>query len=307
MTEAILVAFLIGTIAAGMPLMLAALGETIGEQSGVLNLGIEGIMLIGGYFGFVAVLMTQSFWLGLLVGTLAGVASSLIMLVLSVWLGLNQIVVGIAITLAGSGITSVLHTQNYGSTNPRLGLDTPWKIPFLSDIPVVGPSIFSQPGMFTVALLIAAAVAWWLHKTNPGLRLRAAGQKPASLDAAGGSVLRTRSLAVLAGGAFSGLGGAYLALLSTGAFTPFMTHGLGYIAIVVTMLARGRISWVVVASLVYGASVAVGTAIQLTNINLPNDVIKMLPFIIVMITLIVFARSAYIPPALAVPYTRGAR
>lgn len=175
MTEAILVAFLIGTIAAGMPLMLAALGETIGEQSGVLNLGIEGIMLIGGYFGFVAVLMTQSFWLGLLVGTLAGVASSLIMLVLSVWLGLNQIVVGIAITLAGSGITSVLHTQNYGSTNPRLGLDTPWKIPFLSDIPVVGPSIFSQPGMFTVALLIAAAVAWWLHKTNPGLRLRAAG------------------------------------------------------------------------------------------------------------------------------------
>src|SRR5690606_6323139 len=112
---------------------------------------------------------------------------------------------------------------------------------------------------------------------------------------------------VLAGGAFSGLGGAYLALLSTGAFTPFMTHGLGYIAIVVTMLARGRISWVVVASLVYGASVAVGTAIQLTNINMPNDVIKMLPFIIVMITLIVFARSAYIPPALAVPYTRGAR
>lgn len=150
-------------------------------------------MLVGGYIGFVAVLTTQSFWLGLLVGAIGGVLTSLLLLVLSVWFGLTQIVVGIAITLAGSGITSVLHTQNYESTNPPLGLAEQWAIPGLSDIPVVGPGLFEQPGMFYVTLVLAGVVAWFLARTNGGLQLRAARQKPRSLDAAGGSVIKIRS------------------------------------------------------------------------------------------------------------------
>ncbi len=307
LTQAFLVAFLVGAIAAGVPLALAAIGETIGEQSGVLNLGIEGTMLLGGYVAFVSTLSTGSFAWGMLAGTLTGAITSVVFLLLTVWLGLNQVVIGLAVTLAGSGLTSVLYTLNYGESSPRLGTDAPLAIPLLSDIPVVGPALFSQPVYFYIALGLAVIVAWALAHTQWGLRLRAAGQKPSALDAAGGSVLRIRSSTVLLSGAFSGLGGSYLALISTGAFTPFMTQGLGYIAIVVTMLARGRIVWVVVASLAYGFFVALGTALQLTTFNIPTDVIKMLPFITVMLALVLFARRSYNPPALGEPYVRGVR
>lgn len=300
-------AFVVGFLAASMPLLVASLGETIGEQSGVLNLGIEGVMLMGGYVSFVVTLATGSFSLGMVAGALAGVVGQLFILVLSVFLGLNQIVIGLAVTLFGGGLTSVLYFEDYSKTAPRLGKDEPFVIPFLSEIPVVGDSIFSQPLIFWVMLLLATGVALFLLKTNFGLQVRAAGQNPNSLDASGGSVIRTRAIAVLIGGLFAGLGGSYLALISTGSFTPFMTQGIGYTAIVVTMLARGRIMWVVGTSMVFGLSVAIGTVIQLTDINLPTDVIKMFPFVAIIVVLVIFARSAYVPPALGLPYTRGTR
>ena len=302
-----LTAFLTALIAATLPLMLAAVGETIGEQAGILNLGIEGVMLIGAYFAFVATLGTGSFWIGAAAGVLSGVITSLLMLVLNVLLGLNQIVIGLAVTMIGGGITSVLYLQNYAKTSPGLGSAPKWDIPLLGDIPVIGPAVFQQPGVFWFCVALTVAVSWLLTQTNWGLGIRAAGQKPASLDTAGGSVVRTRSTAVLLGGVFSGLAGACLAMLSTSTFTPFMVNGLGYVAIVITMLSRGRIGWVAVTSLLYGVTVAFGTALQLTNVSIPADVIKMLPFVVVMITLIVFSRRAVVPPALAVPYIRGAR
>jgi simple sugar transport system permease protein len=307
LTVAFVSAFIAGFLAASMPLLVASLGETIGEQSGVLNLGIEGVMLFGGYAAFVVTLATDSFAWGLLAGAGVGILTSLFLLVLSVLLGLNQIVIGLAVTLLGGGMTSVLYFENYSKSTPRLGKGSPLAIPGLSDIPVVGDSIFSQPSIFWVVLFLAAGVWWLLTKTNFGLQIRAAGQNPNSLDASGGNVVASRAVAVLLGGFFSGLGGAYLALISTGTFTPFMTQGVGYTAIVVTMLARGRISWVVGASLVFGLSVAVGTVIQLTSINLPTDIIKMFPFVVVIVVLVLFARSAYVPPALGLPYSRGTR
>lgn len=306
-STASLTALLIAVIAGTMPLMLSAIGESIGEQSGVLGLGLEGLLLIGGYSGFVGTLATGSFWIGFLCGVAAGVALSAVMMVLCVWLGLNQIVVGLGITLAGTGVSSVLYDANFATSQPRVGLDTPWRIPGLADLPVLGPSLFSRPGMFTVAILLLVLTSIWLHHTTSGLRLRAAGRKPDALDAAGGSVRRTRSLAVLFGGAMSGLGGAYLALLSAGTFTPGMTHGLGFLAIVVAMLSRGGFVRLAIISLAYGICVAAGTALQLTAISLPIDVVHMLPFIVVMIVLICVPRGSALPPALATPYVRGAR
>lgn len=306
-SQAFLTAFLVAALASAIPIMLAAIGETVGEQSGMLNIGIEGLLLVGGYFGFVGMLSSGSFWIGFLWGTVAGILLSTINMVLGVWLGLNQIVIGIGIILAGSGLSSVLYDFNFGSSKPRLGLDAPWTIPFVSEIPVVGPAVFSQPGMFYIAFLIPVVASVWMYKTTPGLRLRSAGQKPSSLDAAGGNVMLTRSLAVLFGGAMAGLGGAYLALISAGTYTPFMTHGMGFLAIVVTMLGRGRFLWVVLISIVYGIFVAIGTVLQLTTWNVPNDVVTMLPFIAVMITLTFFARRSALPPALAVAYVRGER
>lgn len=306
-SETFLTAFIVAVLASSIPLMLAAIGETVGEQAGVLNLGIEGLLLIGGYFGFIGTLSTGSFWIGFLYGMLAGIALSIVMMVLCVWLGLNQIVVGIGVILAGTGVSSVLYDFNFASTKPRLGLDTPWRIPFIADIPVIGPGLFSQPGMFYISVIIAVLVSIWMYRTTSGLRLRSAGQKPASLDAAGGSVLRTRSFAVLFGGAMSGLGGAYLALISAGTYTPGMTNGLGFLAIVVAMLARGRLTWVALVSIIYGLFIAMGTVLQLTTLDIPIDVVHMMPFVAVLIVLTLFTRRSALPPALAIPYVRGAR
>ena len=303
----LLTAFLVAALASAIPLMLAAVGETVGEQSGMLNIGLEGILLVGGYFGFVGALWTGSFWIGFLCGVLAGVALSVLMMVLCVWLGVNQIVVGVGLTLAGTGISSLLYEAHFAASSPRLGRDTPWRIPFLADIPVIGPSVFSQPGMFTVAILILILTSVWMYRTTPGLRLRAAGQRPATLDALGGNVTRIRSLAVLFGGAMSGLGGAYLALISAGTFTPGMTPRLGFLAIVVAMLARGRFVWVAIIALGYGLLVAAGTALQLSRIDIPIDVVHIAPFVVALIVIALFARRSSLPAALATPYVRGSR
>lgn len=306
LSASVLAAFLTAIILQTMPLILAAVGETIGEQSGVLNLGIEGVMLVGAYSGFVVAVGTGSPWLGMLGGIAGGVVANLLLLVLNVWLGLNQIVIGLAITVIGEGITSVLYLQNYGKSPKSLPGDA-WAIPGLSDLPIVGPSLFRQSGIFWVLLLALVVVAFLLSKTNWGLSIRAAGQKPASLDAAGGNVVRTRASAVLLNGAFVGCGGAFLSILTTGTFTAFMTGGLGFVAIVITMLSRGKVTWIVLTSLVYGVAVAIKNPLQLIGVSVPADVFQMLPFIVVMLTLIVFARSSMVPPALGSPYTRGAR
>ena len=306
-TEPVLTAFVLAVAAAAIPLMLAAAGEAVGEQAGMLNIGIDGLMLVGGYSGFVATLSTGSFWLGFLCGMLAGAALSCVSAVLCVRLGLNQIVVGIGIGLAGAGLSSLLYDANFADSKPRLGVPAPWVIPILSDIPVVGPGLFAQSGLFAASLAVVALTALWLRRTLPGLRLRAAGQSPASLDASGGNVTGVRAGAVLFGGAMAGLGGAYMTLVAAGTFTPGMTHGVGFLAIVVAMLARGSLLRVAFIAVAYGLCIAAGTALQLASVNIPTDAIHMVPFVVVIAALACFPRRSALPPALATPYVRGAR
>jgi simple sugar transport system permease protein len=229
------------------------------------------------------------------------------MVTLCVWLGLDQIVVGIAITLAGEGITSVLQGAQFGTTYPRLGASPTVAIPVLSEIPIVGKSLFDQPLIVYLGFGAVAVVSWLFRKTNVGLNLRAAGEKPEALDAAGVSVIATRSWAALVTGGFAGLGGAYLAIVGAGTFTPFMTQGQGFMAIVIAMLARGKPLWVVLGSFLFGIALSIATALQLAGINVSTDVVSMLPFLAIMVALVVFARRSYLPPALALPYVRGAR
>lgn len=307
MTEAMITALLVTALAGAAPLMLAALGETLGEQAGVLNVGLEGVMLIGAYFAFATTVSTDSFWAGALAGAFAGATAAVLMVVFAVLMGVNQIVVGIGLLLLGAGVTSMLYDASFAASKPRLGVAETWAVPWLSDIPVLGSALFSAPVLLSVAIALAVLVSLVLHRTAPGLRLRAAGQRPASLDAAGGNVVRTRTGAVLAGGALAGLGGAYLALISAGSFTPGMTHGLGFLAIVVAMLGRGRVLAVSLISLAYGLLVAAGTASQLIGVHLPNDVIRMVPFAAVLVALALFGKRQTLPPALATPYRRGSR
>ena len=307
LTRTFLTALISGGLIAGVSLMFTALGETISERAGVLNIGLEGMMLVGAYIGFVGAYYGHSFWAGFAAGIAGGAFASLFMVVLCVRLGLDQIVVGIAITLAGEGITSVLQDTQFGSTYPRLGAPPTVAIPLLSDIPVLGKSMFDQPLIVYLGLAAVGAVSWIFRRTNPGLNLRAAGEKPEALDAAGVSVVATRSYAALTTGAFAGLGGAYLSIVGAGTFTPFMTQGQGFMAIVIAMLARGKPLWVVLGSFLFGISLSVATALQLAGINISTDVVNLLPFIAIMVALVAFARRSYLPPALALPYVRGAR
>jgi ABC-type uncharacterized transport system permease subunit len=307
LTRTFLTALISGGLIAGVSLMFTALGETISERAGVLNIGLEGMMLVGAYIGFVGAYYGHSFWVGFAAGIAGGAFASLFMVVLCVRLGLDQIVVGIAITLAGEGITSVLQDTQFGSTYPRLGAPPTVAIPVLSDIPVLGKSVFDQPLIVYLGLAGVAAVSWIFRRTNAGLNLRAAGEKPEALDAAGVSVVATRSYAALCTGALAGLGGAYLSIVGAGTFTPFMTQGQGFMAIVIAMLARGKPLWVVMGSFLFGISLSVATALQLAGINISTDVVNLLPFIAIMVALVAFARRSYLPPALALPYVRGAR
>jgi ABC-type uncharacterized transport system permease subunit len=300
-------ALISGAILAGMPLLLAALGETISEQAGLLDIGLEGTMLLGAYAGFVVTGWTGSYWAGFLAAIVAGMAVSLLMIVFCVRMGRDQIVVGIAILLSMEGLTSLLHAAQFGTSYPRLDGVPVVAIPGLSKIPVFGPSLFSQPLIVYFGFALIFVVAWMLYKTNLGLNIRAAGWRPVALDNAGVSVMKIRTIASLSTGALAGLGGGYMAIVTAGIFVPFMTGGLGFIAIVIAMLGRGRPIWVLIGSLLFGVALSIATALQLVGINISTDIVQMLPFVAVMLALALFARQSYLPAALGTPFVRGQR
>jgi ABC-type uncharacterized transport system permease subunit len=307
LTDAFLTALVSGGLLAGVPLVFAALGETISERAGVLNIGLEGMMLLGAYTGFLGAYYGHSSWLGFAAGIGGGIAVSLFMVVFCVWLGLDQIVIGIALTLSAEGMTSLLHGAQFADSRPRLDASPTLEIPLLSGLPVLGESLFDQHLVVYLGFGLVGAVAWMLRSTNVGLNLRAAGEKPEAVDAAGVSVLATRSWAVIATGALAGLGGAYISTVGAGLFEPFMTQGQGFIAIVIAMLARGKPVWVIIGSFLFGMSLSLVTALQVAGINISTDVVNMLPFVAVILALIVFARRSYLPAALGLPYLRGVR
>lgn len=306
-TQAFATAFIAGAITAGVPLWLAGLGEQISEKSGVLNLGLEGMMLAGAFVGFSVALTTGSFALGFLAGALGGALVALVMVLLCVVMHLNQIVVGIAITLAMQGATSLAHHVMYARDFPRLPRQNEWAIPLLADIPVVGKAVFTHHPVIFIAVLLVPLLAWVFRSTHIGLNLAAAGEKPAALDIAGVSVGWTRGLAVVATGLLGGLGGSVMANIGAGLFVPFITGGAGFMAIVLAMLARGRPTWVLGSALIVGLAMSVTTALQVGGLQIPTDVVQMLPFTLIIVVLALFGRRAGLPASLGLPYQRGAR
>src|SRR5271166_3199612 len=290
-TEPFLVSLLFGAVTAGLPLLLAGLGEQISEKAGVLNIGLEGMMLIGAYTGFLATYHTGSFWLGFLAGGVGGMGAALIVLLLCIRRGLNQIVIGIAITVGAEGLTSLLHFVQFSRSYPRLAAAPILAVPGLSRLPVVGAGLFSHNALVYLATLLVGLLAWVFRSTYLGISLEAAGNK----------------LAVLCTGFLAGLGGAYMANVGAGLFVPFMTGGAGVIGIVLAMLARGRPLWVLIGAALFGASLAMTTALQVAGIDVPTDVVQMLPFVVVMLVLVIFARHSMLPSALGTPYVRGER
>jgi len=307
LTQAFATSLVLGAITAGVPLLLAGLGEQISEKAGVLNIGIEGMMLAGAYLGFLASFETGSTWLGSFAGAAGGCAVASLMVLFCVRLGLSQIVIGIALTIGAEGLTALLHHFEFSQTYPRLPGVATLAIPLLSQIPVVGLALFEQPPIVYLAVALVFVLDFLYRRTHLGLDLQAAGDKPVALDAAGVDVLRTRTFAVLSTGVLAGLGGAFLADVGAGIFIPFMTNGAGFISIVLAMLARGRPVWVLYGALLFGACLAMTTALQVAGIDIPTDVIQMLPFAAVMAVLVLSGRRASLPAALGIAYVRGER
>ena len=307
LTEAFLTSLVLGAITAGLPLLLAGLGEQMSEKAGVLNVGIEGMMLTGAYCGFLVAYDSGSIWLGFLGGIAGGMLVAALMALFCVRLWLSQIVIGIALTLGAEGITALLHHVQFSQTYPRLPAAETLPIRLLAKIPVIGPALFDRPAIVYLALAAVAVLSVLYRSTHLGVALQAAGDKPAALDSAGVDVARTRTVAVLTTGALAGLGGAFMAEIGAGIFIPFMTNGAGFIGIVLAMLARGRPLWVLGGALLFGACLSMTTALQVAGVDIPTDVIQMLPFAAVTLVLVLFGRRASLPAALGVPYVRGAR
>ena len=305
LSQAFVVSLIAGGVIAAMPILFASLGEFVSEQAGVFNVGLEGYMLFGAFLAFVVTLNTNSEWLGALAGTVAGAAGAAVMALLCVRFRLDQVVIGIAIFLLAEGATSLLQGTLYAASRPSLGSPSAVKIPLLQSIPIVGPSLFSQNALVYIGIILAFAVGWVLKRTPVGLSVRSAGERPEALDAAGVSVVATRICATVFAGALAGLGGAYLTIVSAGTFTPLITQGSGFIAIVVAMLSRGKAPWTIVGSVLFGMSLSVATALQLIGVSIPTDYVQMLPFIVVIVVLVLFARRAYLPAAMGRPYVRG--
>jgi len=292
---------------AAIPLMLAATGEAIGQRSGLLNLGVEGVMLAGAFVGFVVVEAGAGMAFGLVLGALTGAAFGAGFGLAATRLSANQIVLGLGIAVAGEGATGYFFRERFGSSQPLLeaGMSRPFAA--YADIPMIGPALLEQRWFVYVALFLVAVVGAWMRFGRPALMLRAAGESPFATEAAGVNVTRVRLLAAVAGQSLVGLGGAALALVEVGFFTPGMTVGIGFIAIAIAMAGRQRPLRIALLAIVFGLLRGSGTAIQLTDFNVQTEFLEMLPYAGVLVLVVLMGRQVRLPRALGTPYERESR
>lgn len=293
------------------PLIFATLGELVCERAGVLNLGIEGIMVAGAFAGWFAVWSGAGLWAGVAVAFATGMAFGLLHALLTVPLGLSQHVVGLGVTLLATA--SAYYTYRLAlpqvTSPPRIAPFQPFAIPGLADLPVVGPALFAQTPLTYAAFATAGAVALVLARTPLGLALRAAGENPAAVEAQGLSVAAIRIGAVMAGSGLMAVGGAFLTLSAFNAFFFEMVNGRGWIAIALVVFGAWRPGRAVTGALLFAAFDALQIRLQQTALGaaLPYQIFLMLPFLLSILALVVMSRRATVPAALMVPYRRGER
>ena len=296
----VLAPFAEATVRIATPLALAALGETVVERAGVINIGIEGAMLCGALASAIAAGSSGSAVAGLLAGAVAGVAVALVFAIFTVRLKGDQIVVGTAITLGATGLTGAVYRAAFGNTGAALSLPTlpPLAVPGLASVPVVGRALFEQP-LPTYLMYAAVPVLWLLFKrTQYGLALRSAGESPEAAAAAGLSVGRLRLMALVIGGLMAGLAGATLVLAQAGTFAERMTAGRGFVAIAIVVLGRWNPAGVFGAALVFGAASALQFSFQAAGVAVPYQFFLMAPYVLSLLTLAGIGGRARSPEAL---------
>jgi len=314
--DSVLVVVLASAVVYGTPLLYAALGELLAERSGVLNLGVEGMMLVGAVMGFWGVQRTGSLALAVLVAAVAGAALSLIHAFLVVTLRANQIVSGLALTIfaGAAGLSSYLGNGLNLADQPAKHAFTPFLPHSWRTAKVVGPILFDQTWLVYASWLCVAVVALYLTRTRPGLNVRAVGESPAAADAMGIPVSRYRYLHTLAGGAFAGVGGACFSLAITPQWVDGLTAGAGWIAIALVIFAFWRPVLCLVGAYLFGAFSGIPFTFQARGIlsGVPPELFQALPYVMTVLVLVLVASSGArrrlgAPSALGIPYVREER
>jgi general nucleoside transport system permease protein len=284
----LLEAIIISVIAASTPLLLAAAGELVVERAGVLNLGIEGMMIMGAACGFAAAHFTGSVTIGAICGTLAGAGMAAIFAALTLGLAVNQVAAGLALTIFGIGLSGLIGA---GFVGERIDAAPHLYIPFLTDIPVIGKILFGQDAFVYGSIALVVGIWWFLYRTRAGLVLRAIGDSHASAHALGYPVLKIRTLAVLFGGACAGLGGAYLPLAYTPFFVPGMTAGRGWIALALVVFSSWKPGRVVIGAYLFGAVTILQLHAQGLGLGIPSQLMSSLPYLATVIVLVLISRG----------------
>jgi ABC-type uncharacterized transport system permease subunit len=314
--DGLVIALLTSGILYGTPLLLAALGELLAERSGVLNLGVEGMMLVGAVVGFWTSQRLGGpapfvIFIALVAAMAAGAAMGLIHAFMVVSLRVNQIVSGLALTILGGSVGLSSYLAQVGNLGGEKGEHVLRSIDVLglADLPIVGPLLFHQNLLVYLSWVIVAAVAYYLYRTRMGLHLRSVGEDPSAADAMGINVTRCRYGHTLAGGAFAGLGGACFVLAITPSWSDGITAGAGWIALALVIFAFWRPGWVLVGAYLFGVVTSLGFNLQARGVDLPSELFSALPYLMTIVVLVVvsggWAKGRLNPPAaLGVAYSR---
>ncbi|CAM3514600.1 ABC transporter permease [Parendozoicomonas haliclonae] len=277
---------LFAMVRSGTPLLLVALGEVVCEKSGVLNLGQEGMMLMGAVTGFIVALTTGSLALGVLAAMLAGVLMSALFGMIALGLRANQVATGLALTIFGAGLSAFIGADFVGK--PLVGF-APIAIPVLSDIPVIGPALFQQDILVYLSLVLLVLVWLFFRVTRAGLIVKAIGENPWSAVTLGLPVLRVRWLAVAFGGALAGMGGAYLSLAYTPLWAEGMTAGRGWIALSLVVFASWRIGRILLGAWLFGLASILHLVFQGMGVDMSSNLLATLPYLATIVVLVILS------------------
>jgi general nucleoside transport system permease protein len=299
-------AFLTSAIAMAAPILIAALGELIVEQGGVINIGIEGAMLSGAFFGFIAAWYSGSLALGLAAAIAAAIALNALFALVVVNLAVSQVVAGTAIDMLALGLTGICYRRIFGATGRALTIAPmrPLALGPFARIPIIGPALFDQNALVYLAFALVPIVAVVVWHTRFGLELRAAGERPEAADALGLGVYRLRWEALMIAGALSGLAGAYLTLAYANTFVEGMSAGRGYVALSVVIVGRWNAWGVAAASVLFGAAMALQFGLQAFGTAVPYQLFLALPYALTILMLAIVGGQAQSPSALGEPYAR---
>lgn len=284
----ITVSILLTIATAATPLLIAAIGELVVERSGVLNLGVEGMMVMGAVAGFGAGYLTGSPWIGLAAAIVVGALFSLLFAVMTLSLATNQVATGLSLTLLGLGLSGMLGTGFVGLPGERL---PNLYIPLLTDLPVIGKLLFGQDPIFYISIALVFGVSWFLFKTRTGLTLRSIGDSHSSAHALGIQVIKYRYLAVMFGGACAGLAGGHLSLVYTPQWVENMTAGRGWIALALVVFASWRPLRVLAGAYIFGAVWIGQLHAQAFGISIPSQFLSSLPYLATIVVLVIISRN----------------